>query len=191
MLPNAKVRRKGHLVWSSCLLLLGASIALGTTTQEQTTFYADPSEPLVRPIPVPDAVLQILARDAAVVACMKDNPMPRGRSLSAWFMASEVHLNGSDRADIVVLPVGTQGESYMCFRSVEGIEWFWVFRHIGGRYELVLKTAGLGLSVLDTRHNGYRDIRSDGQVGKWSTTTTFRLGDGHYREYRKKTTELH
>jgi hypothetical protein len=152
-------------------------------------FNADPSERVIRPVPVPNAVLQILERDTTVAACMNDNPIPRGESLTSWFTASEIHLNAPDEADLIVLPVA-QGDAYICFHSVEGIGWFWVFRQAAGRYELVLKTAGLGLSVLDTRHNAYRDIRSDGQVGKWSTTATFRFEDGHYREYQKSTKEL-
>jgi len=166
-----------------------ASVALGATRQEQSEFNADPSERVTHPIHVPNAVLQVLAKDTAVAACMKDNPIAPGESLSSWFTASEIHLNGSDEADLVVLPVA-QGDAYMCFRYFEGIGWFWVFRPIGDRYELVLKTAGLGISVLDTRHNGYRDIRSVGQVGEWSTTTTFRFKDGHYREFKKDTKEL-
>jgi hypothetical protein len=165
------------------------SIALGATRQEQSVFNADPSEQVTHPIRVPNAVLQLLAKDTAVAACMKDNPIAPGGSLTSWFTASEIHLNGPDEADLVVLPVA-QGDAFMCFHSVEGVGWFWVFREAAGQYELVLKTAGLGLSVLDTRHNGYKDIRSDGQVGKWSTRTTFRFTGGRYQEFQKKTTEL-
>jgi hypothetical protein len=186
-----RVKRLSYVVLASCLLLLpGTQRSLASTRKEQTTFYSDPSEPLIEPIAVPDAVLQILAKDAAVMACLKDNAIPRGESLASWFTASEVHLNAPDETDIVVLPASTQGESYMCFRYVEGIEWFWVFRHTEGHFQLVLKTAGLSLSVLDARHNGYRDIRSDGLVGKFATTVTFRFEGGRYLQYRKKTSEI-
>lgn len=161
----------------------------GATRREQPEFNADPSEQVTHPIHVPNAVLQLLAKDTAVAACMKDNPIAPGGSLTSWFTASEIHLNGPDEADLVVLPIA-QGDALMCFHSVEGVGWFWVFRRAAAQYELVLKTAGLGLSVLDTRHNGYKDIRSDGQVGKWSTRTTFRFTGGRYQEFQKKTNEL-
>ncbi|HYB61276.1 MAG TPA: hypothetical protein VEH50_07335 [Methylomirabilota bacterium] len=185
-------KRKTYLVWLPLVVvLLKASTALGTTKQEQTTFVADPAERLERPVPVPDAVLRILSKDEMVIGCMQSNPIPSGRSLASWFAVSEIHLNGPNEADLVVLPV-VQGSPSMCFHSVEGIGWFWVFRPIGPHYRLVLKTAGLGLSVLDTRHNGYRDIRSGGQVGNTATAVTFRYGTGgRYQEYRRKTTELH
>jgi hypothetical protein len=175
--------RKSYVVFPTFFaLLLGASISLATTGQEQSTFKADPSERLARPMPVPDAILQILSKDETVMACVRDSSIPHRSSLRSWFGASAIHLNGPDETDLVVLPVA-KGSRVMCFQSVEGIGWFWVFRPIGGGYELVLKAAGLGLSVLDSRHNGYRDIRSGGQVGKWSTEATFRFDGKTYREY--------
>jgi len=149
-------------------------------------FNADPSERLARPMPGPDAVLQVLSKDETVAACVKENPISHSGSLASWFVASQIHLNGSDETDLVVLPI-TQGDRLMCFHSVEGIGWFWVFRPIGGRYELALKTAGLGLSILDSRHSGYRDIQSGGQVGKRSTRSMFRFDGKAYREFLKKT----
>ncbi len=177
-------------IWLAFLVLsLEASIASGAAYLEQIEFNADSPERVTRPVPVPEPAAQILARDDVVAACLKDNPISHGRSLASWFVASEIHLNGPEEADIVVLPVA-QGEPFLCFHSAEGIGWFWIFRRTGGRYELVLKTPGLSLSILDTRHNGYRDIRSGGQVGTFGTATIFRFEDGRYREYRKKTTEV-
>jgi hypothetical protein len=177
---------KSHFLCVAWIVLpLAASMVFGATAQEQSVFNADPSERLARPISVPGAVLEILAKDDTVAACEKDNPVPRGSSLASWFAASEIHLNGSDEADLVILPIA-QGNPFMCFHSVEGIGWFWVFRPIGTRYELVLKTAGLGLSVLDSRHNGYRDIQSSGQVGKRSTRIGFGFDGKTYQKYQQE-----
>jgi hypothetical protein len=166
-----------------------ASLGSETPHPEQSEFSADPSERVKASIDVPDSVLKILAKDAIVTDCMKDNPIAPGGSLAAWFTASTIHLGEPNEADLVVLPTA-QGNAYMCFHSVEGVGWFWVFRPIGEQYGLLLKTAALGLSVLDTRHNGYRDIRSGSQVGKWSTIAVFQFEGGHYRESEKKTKEL-
>jgi hypothetical protein len=171
------------------LLSLAATVGWGNEPREQTVFDADPSEPIVRPIALPNGAAQILAKDDNVVACMKDNPIPQGGSLASWFTASEIHLNGPNEADLVVLPAA-QNSPFMCFHSVEGIEWFWVFRQIGGRYELVLKTAGLGLTVLESRHGGYRDILSGGQVGAYATRIRFHFENGRYHEYQRKTEQL-
>lgn len=187
---NAGMKVWWYVALVSCILLsLESSTVWGSAKPEQTVFESDPSQPITRPMPLPDAVLQILAEDNGVASCVKDNPIPSGRSLASWFAASEVHLKGFDEADLVVLPV-SQGDSYMCFHSVEGMGWFWVFRQTGGQYELALKTAGLGLTVLDRRHNGYRDIQSGSQVGKFATVVSFRFENGRYREDRQNTEEL-
>lgn len=174
-----------------CLMLVlgGSPSTLSTERQQQTDFNvnASTSEPLVKKsIPVPDAVLQILREDDTVRACMKDNAIPAGGSLASWFVGSEIHLSGPTEADLVVLPVAERN-AYRCFHSAEGIGWFWIFRPIGQHYEMLLKASGLGLQVLETRHHGYRDIRTGGQVGKFGTEVIFRLIEGRYQEYRKKT----
>ncbi|MGA7523460.1 MAG: hypothetical protein WBW84_13465 [Acidobacteriaceae bacterium] len=116
---------------------------------------------------------------------MQENPIPPGDSLASWFEASEIHLDGPDEADLVVLPVA-QGSRLLCFHSAEGIGWFWVFRQAGAHYELVLKTAGLGLTILHGRHHGYRDIQSGMAFGTHSSQTTYRFANGQYREYRRE-----
>ena len=176
-----------RLILGFCIfLLLEHSGAFGGTEREQTSFDADPSDPsnqVTRPVSLPGSVLQILAQDSQVAACRKENPIPSGTSLNSWFVASEIHLDGPDEADLVVLPVA-QGDRFMCFHSVEGIGWFWVFCQVGGHYKLVLKTAGLGLVVRNARHHGYRDIQTGLAYGNYSSQTTYRFENGKYREYR-------
>jgi hypothetical protein len=166
--------------------LLEPSGAWGKTGKEQTSFDADSSRQITHPVPLPDSVLQILARDNDVVACRKENPIPPGASLASWFVASEIHLTGPDEADLVVLPVA-QESPYLCFHSVEGIGWFWLFRQVGAHYELVLKTAGLGLIIRNTRHHGYRDIQNGMAFGTHSSQTTYRFENGKYRDYLSET----
>jgi hypothetical protein len=175
-----------HLTLGFCIfLLLEPSGVWGKTAKEQTSFDADSARQIARPVPLPDSVLQILAQDTEVVACRKESPIPPGASLASWFMASEVHLDGPDEVDLVVLPV-VQGNRFMCFHSAEGIGWFWVFHQVGAHYELALKTAGLGLTILDARHNGFKDIESGMAFGTHSSQTTYRYESGKYREYRRE-----
>jgi hypothetical protein len=175
-----------QLILGSCLfLLLEPSRVLGNTGKEQASFDADSSRQITRPVPLPDSVLQILAQDREVVACMNENPIPPGASLASWFVASEIHLDGPEEADLVVLPVA-QGSPFFCLHSAEGIGWFWVFRPVAPHYQLVLKTAGLGLIIRDARHHGYRDIQSGAAFGTHSSETTYRFENGEYREYRKE-----
>lgn len=186
---SCKTRRRYLACLPCILLLLQCPSVLGSTSREQTIFEASPSQKIATPVPLPDTVVQILTKDNDVVECLKDNPIPRGRSLASWFSASEVHLNGSNESDLVVLPV-VQGGPYMCFHSTEGIGWFWIFRQTGERYQLVLKTAGLSLILQHARHNGYKDIQSEGLVGAVVSRASFRFENGSYREYRRKTEDL-
>lgn len=179
---------KNFLLVLLFLAMVSGSLSWGATKEEQSKFNAD--ELVKRPVPVPDNILDILLRDSTVAGCINDNPILHRPSLGSWFVASEIHLDGDNEADMVVLPIA-QGEACLCFHSAEGISWFWVFRPVGRGYELALKAAGLELLVLNTKHNGYRDIRIGGQVGKFGTKVVFRFAHGLYRQYRKREIELH
>lgn len=187
LLALRRVMKPSYLAWLPCLALLLEGWAVSQTISgEQSSFNTNQaaSEPLIkRPVRIPGAVLEILRKDDTVGACMEDNPVAPGQSLASWFVASEIHLHGPDEVDLVVLPAG-RTETYMCFHSVEGVGWFWVFRHVGERYELALKTAGLSLRVLRTKHDGYRDIRAASEVGTLGRWVIFRFSVGQYRKYR-------
>jgi hypothetical protein len=175
-----------RFILGSCLfILLDPSAALGKAEKEQTSFDADPSRHIARPVRLPESVEQILAQDSEVVTCKNENPIPPGSSLASWFVASEIHLHGPDETDLVVLPVA-EGTPLLCFHSAEGIGWFWVFRPVAAQYELVLKTAGLGLIIRDTRHHGYRDIQSGAAFGMHSSQTNYRFDNDKYSEYRSE-----
>lgn len=162
------------------------------SAQEQSSFGMEevPGVPRVGdPIEIPDAIMRILAADKQVESCLKDSPLGSGQTLRPWFIASVVDLSGSGERDIVILPA-EGGDRYPCFHSTEGVGWFWVFRRKDGQYRLVLKTIGLRLSILDTRHDGYRDIRTDSLAGKSGTMTTFKFDGDHYGAFQKRATRL-
>jgi hypothetical protein len=156
--------------------------------QEQSSFGTEevPGIPLVkRPVPVPNAPLQILNEDVDVKGCLSDTPLPPGHSLTSLFIGSNIHLDGSSESDLVVVPVPDFG----CFQSATGIGVFWVFRGVGEQYELVLKALGSGLTILKTRHKGYRIIQTGtiGQAGREFTTVTFRFDGKRYQKYGETT----
>ena len=159
--------------------------------EEQSSFGTEdvPGTPrVVLPLPVPDSVVQSLETDENVRSCLQENPLDPGQSLGSWFIASEIHLAGPAEDDLVVVPSFKSSES-MCFQSVAGIGWFWVFRRVDTRYQLALKAAGNGLEVLGTRSSGYRDIQTStlGQAGRHLTTMIFRFDGTRYQKYRETT----
>jgi len=120
---------------SLCALLFVLSLAVGAqsqkaarqTAQEQSTFgtqEASPDEPRVkRPVPIPDAVLEVLKADDGVKSCLEYNPLAPGQLLNSWFVASGIHLDGHNETDLVILP-SYRAEESMCLESVSGIGTF-------------------------------------------------------------------
>jgi hypothetical protein len=173
-----------------CLLHGHAQVRRG---DEQSTFAVEeiPGEARVtHPIAVPDGVLAILRTDGAVKSCLKDNPLGRGQSLSSWFVASQIHLYGVNEADVIVLP-SLHGEESMCFQSPTGVGLFWVFRHDGQQYKLVLQTWGNGLQILTSKTDGYRNIQTGtvGEAGRVITNVRFRFDGTQYAKDRETTSE--
>jgi hypothetical protein len=199
VLIRSAIARPKCLLLPACLIVFvwaapGSRAAVQTIPGEQSSFGTEefPGQPfLKRPVPVPEAVSEILMRDDAVQHCLGDDPLPSGEPLSSWFVASEIHLDDRNETDLVVLPNPKPGGSYLCFHSVEGISWFWVFRGTAGKYELMLKASGNQMQVLQSRHSGHRDIQTVevGQAGKYLTTVTFRFDGKHYQTYRENTQE--
>lgn len=108
-------------------------------THEQSSFASEgvPEEARVKhPVRLPEPVAEILRADDGVRSCLEDNPLSPGETLSTWFLASPIHLDGSEETDRVVLP-SLSREAGMCFQGATGIGWFWVFRKTGDKYQLV------------------------------------------------------
>ena len=138
---------------------------------EQSDFGADLEEP-DRPAAVPDEVVQKI-REVRKAA---PEELP-----TEWLVASEIHLDGPNEIDLIV--VGTGG-----LRGAHIVP-FWVFRKKQAGYEMVLATGGDGLSVLKTRWKGFREINAlgIGLAGQEITTTTFRFDGQRYQKFKTKT----
>src|SRR5579863_7924149 len=131
--------------------------------QEQTVFDSDAgsAEEFTRkPVEIAPAALQLL-RDTFPPGT-SDGIQDKGTRLdqvpAPWFVASEIHLDGSNEVDLVVRPdvlkLGTHGlphsEASVCMLGAAVIP-FWVLRNVGGRYLLLLETDAVELDVLDSR----------------------------------------
>jgi len=170
-----------------------AQVSVLNSENEQSRFTVEetPGEPRVRhPMPVPDGVLEELQTDGTVKSCLKDNPLEPGKSLSSWFVASVIHLDGPREADLAVVP-SFQGQERMCFQSPAGIGLFWLFRKHGERYELILSTWGGGLEILTTKTDSHRDVRTGtlGQAGRSLTNITFHFNGTRYVANKETTQE--
>ena len=180
----------------ACLLLLLALTLSGTATQtsqsqgarsrEQSSFSMETEMvPIEKPVSLPEGALRVLEKDAGVASCMQNETVSPGQLPSSWFVGSQIHLDGPDETDLIVLPGPLEAPQPMhpapnaCFFGAYTAK-FWVLRLTGEGYKLVLKVDAHGLGVLKTKRNGYRDIETTVSSLNGSTTTLFRFNGQRY-----------
>jgi hypothetical protein len=164
---------------------------------EQTVFGADPppGEFIRKPVQVPPAALQVL-RDSlgrGTINCLKHNGVSADDVPALWFVASEIHLDGPEEIELIVQPnlpkIGTDElPHHQAFGCVLGanVGPFWVLGNINGRYGLLLATYALGLEVLDSRSNFYRDIQATAATAGTLTTVLYKMSVAQYQVAEKK-----
>ena len=169
-------------------LALGMPLTVGqpaaskvpTSAAEQRSFSAEDAS-LERPIALPQAILRILARDSEVQERLQsDNLSPEGLP-PAWFLASEVHLNGGNEGDVVVL-----GRAYL--RGANTIP-FWVFRPGAAGFQRVFHAIAHDIIIKDARSRGYSDIEAVIVFVDRVTTDLYRFDGSTYKRARSRTTK--
>ena len=164
------------------LLALLIALAIGEASaqasrrsqKEQSHFGAEVA--IRKAAEIPTDVLSILREDKRNQTCLGDGESPTNIT-SSWFVGSQIHLNGDGDADLVVT---ARNE---CLLGANIIP-FWVFRNTRQGHELVLSVSALGLDVLNTKTNNYRDIRTSAATARAAYTVIFKF-DG--KEYRAQT----
>jgi len=187
---RAIVRLVSVCVILSAAVTTPAQSAKQNPPRERTQFSTGDDPRVDRPVPLPDDVIQILQQDEQVKSCLTDNQLEPGENLSSWFLASQISLASEDERDLVVMPNESRGPTILCFQSVEGIGWFWVFRERNHRYELALKAAGLGLRVLKSKHKGHRDVETGATIARYVTTYTYCFDGTRYAEFKRTVSEV-
>jgi hypothetical protein len=174
-------------------VVLSLAAPLGAQNQsgrgvEQSSFGGEevPGVPFIKhPASIPESVLQILRQDEVVKSCLSDTTPTPDAPFASWFVASQIHLDGPQQADLIVLPSPRDHHpDYLCLHSVEGFSRFWIFRKTGEGYELILTTGGLGVEVAKTRHAGRRDLESVNPIAGVITIVTFCFDGKIYRKCR-------
>lgn len=164
----------------------------GRQLKEQIGFGAEavPGEVFVQnPVQVSKDALEILKGNLSpgTINCIKNVAhLTPDQVPAAWFVGSEVHLDGADKKDLVVLPNVPQilaSDSSPDVRNGgcllgANVGPFWVLRQRDKQYELLLATSAAALFVLDSKTNGYRDIQTDLASAVRHTALLFKF-DGH------------
>jgi len=155
---------------------------------EQSDFSIDSDEPMQRPAELPRTALDALSEDKRVAGCLNENGLSAKELLSNWFVASQIHLDGPNEVDLVVLPGGRipgtpAGEvsPNACLVGANTAQ-MWVLRQTQTGFQVVLSQMGLGMNVLSTRTNGLRNIQVGAVVGMaYNNTTEYRFDGKQYQ----------
>jgi len=163
---------------------------------EQSKFGIElEAEPVQRPVELPRAALDALSEDKRVASCLTRNGLSAKELPANWFIASEIHLDGPNEVDLVVLPGGripdtAAGEisQNACLVGANTAQ-MWVLRKTQIGFQLILSQIGLGMNVLSTRTNGLRDISVGAEVGGYGDGIEYKF-DGKSYKVARRTSEL-
>lgn len=134
------------------LAAVGTAEGKTKSTLPQTRFGAE--EEIVRPVKLPNEVIQILRSDERGQECFGGGT--EGKIPPVWlkaFKGSKIDLNADHLQDLIVMPKDA------CLYGANIVP-YWVFLQTPKGYEMVLSDYSLGFEVLKTRTNGYLDLES-------------------------------
>jgi hypothetical protein len=158
---------------------------LGTSHEdpghEQLDFGSEQAiKPVQKPVVVPEGLVEALRLDKIALNVAK--PCLREQHLDQipgpWFVASEVHLDGPDEVDLVVLPRNA------CLIGAN-VGPFWLARKTPQGFQIVFSSGGHDLEILRTRSGGFRDIRLESATATTLLTTTFKFNGQSYQPHQK------
>lgn len=175
---------------SSCLLVVGAALAFSCVSAKSHTPQSDPEqtvfsaedERVKHPVLIPNEVLAILRGDGLVKRELDYAGIAPENLPASWFSASEIALRSPGERDLIVAAEGPLVGA--------NVDTFWVFIYSGNGYTLVLTIPALGLSVKNSRTNGYRDIEAAAATAVKITTASFRFDGQEYKIYSSKTEDI-
>jgi hypothetical protein len=171
----------------------GQAQQTGKTRQHEQSGFSVEQEivPVEKPTILPRGALQVLAKEAGVASCLENENVSSDQLPPSWFVGSEIHLNGPDEADLVVLPnlaTGTHDGPgpAACFLGANTGQ-FWILRKTRDGYRLVLSVFTHSLTVLNSKWKGYRSIEAITISLATNTRTFFRFDGKEYKLYMEKT----
>jgi hypothetical protein len=205
---SIQFRGRGNLIFvlKSALSMISAVLCAPHLLIAQHTNANDQKEqsefgielevnPILRPVELSQAALDALSKDKRVVFCLKRNGLSPEELPANWFIASEIHLNGPNERDLVVLPSGRLPNTpagkisqNACLVGANTAQ-MWVLRKNQNGFQLVLSQIGLGMSVLSTRTNGLRDIQLGAAVGGYSDSIDYKF-EGQLYEITARSSEM-
>jgi hypothetical protein len=142
---------------------------------EQVRFGLE--EPVIRTVPVPNAVLGILKTDSVVSTsgCVDQGQSSPDKISASWFEASEIHLSRPSEVDLLV-----KAKDGCLFGANIGP--FWIFKNAPEGYELLLQVNVLAVELLRNKTNGYRNVSAGAVAGGKAVFVLYKFDGRKYRE---------
>jgi hypothetical protein len=164
-------------------------VAEMTRQREQSSFSMEQEiVPIVKPATLSEGALRALEKDADIASCMENENLSPGQLPFSWFIGSQIHLDGPDEIDLIVLPNLTANTCFVGPYTAK----FWVLRMTRKGYELALSVHTHGMEVLKRSWKGYRDIETTVSTLHGTTTTLFRFDGKQYAlQSQSAKTEVH
>jgi len=144
---------------------------------EQSEFSAEDAG-LKRPVEIPEDVMAILRNDDLVKNVLESEDLLPEKLPQSWFSASVIHLSSGAQPDLIVV-----GEPPLSGANVAN---FWIFRATGSRYQVVMSAPAHDLSLLQSRHNGLRDIHLTSMSAAQINTSILHFDGTQYVLHRAK-----
>jgi hypothetical protein len=144
---------------------------------QQTHFSAEDSE-VKTPVEIPEEVLAILRKDDHVMRALRNERLQFESLPRSWFSAGEAHLGNQAGPDFVI-------EAEGILRGAN-VNVFWVVRSTSAGPRLVMKAPAHDLFLLNSHHNGLRDIKLVSMTAVRINTSILRFDGKQYFLYRTK-----
>jgi hypothetical protein len=164
-----------------------------TEQREQSEFGIElEAVPVQRPVTLPRAALDALGEDERVASCLENEGVSPEKLPLNWFVASQIHLDGPNEIDLIVLPGDRLPDTpageispNACLVGANTAQ-MWVLRDTHHGFKLVLSQIGLGMDVLATRTNGLRDIEIGAVVGGYADSIDYKFDGESYKITARK-----
>lgn len=178
----------------SCLITMSVDLTSKEKRgqNEQSGFSVEQElVPIEKPSHLPQEALQVLAKEVGVASCLENEGVSSDQLPSSWFIVSEIHLDGPNEVDLVVLPnLASKPQQHpgpaVCFLGANTGQ-FWIIRKTPSGYQLVLSLFTDALTVLDSRSKRLRDIEAVTVSVHGETTSLFKFNGEQYKLYSEKT----
>jgi hypothetical protein len=172
-------------VFFSCMSPNAISAQPQRKSNLREQFHFDLEGPVVVPATIPDGVLLVLRTDPTVLSSVCPKPTQLSdHAFALLFEASSIHLNGSERLDLIV-----KAHDPCLFGANIGP--FWVFRKVPDGYKLVLSVSALGMEVLENKSHNYRDLKVGAIAAGKVVNVTYKFNGNNYKEAGSKVEEIH